>query len=117
MLLSHTPLLSESAIRQTYLDRQGRNEYVNLASHIVYNGTNLAFVFYKNQIWHLIDESPYPEGCFEVLGAFCVGQPRAMIKLIFAPMRTLATYQRIEKALARFRERSVFLENLLQSLR
>ena len=55
-----TPLLSESTMLQTYLDRQGRNEYVNLASQIAYDGVNLAFVFYENQIRRLMDESPYP---------------------------------------------------------
>ena len=32
----------------TYLDRQGRNEYITLASQIAYDGSNIAFVFYEN---------------------------------------------------------------------
>ena len=28
-----------------HLERQGRNEFANLASQIAYNGTNIAFVF------------------------------------------------------------------------
>ena len=51
------PLVCESAM-QTYLDRQGRNEYVNLASQVAYDKTNMAFVFYENQILRLMDESP-----------------------------------------------------------
>ena len=35
---------------EAYLERQGRNEFINLASQIAYDGTNLAFVFYENQI-------------------------------------------------------------------
>ena len=31
-----------------YLERQGRNEYINLASQIGYNGVNIAFVFFEN---------------------------------------------------------------------
>ena len=100
-----TPLLSESTILQTYLDRQGRNEYVNLASQIAYDGANLAFKFYENQIRRLMDESPYPERRFEFLRASCVGQPREMVNLFFAPMKAMTTSQRIEKALARLRER------------
>ena len=61
------PLLSESALLQTYLDRQGKNEYVNLVSPIVYDGANLAFVFYENQIRRFVNESPYHEQRFEVL--------------------------------------------------
>ena len=98
------PLVCESAM-QTYLDRQGRNEYVNLASQIAYDGTNMAFVFYENQILRLMDESPYPERRFEVLRASCVGQPREMVNLFFAPMKAMTTSQRIEKALARLKER------------
>ena len=90
---------------QTYLERQGRNEYVNPASQIAYNGTNLAFVFYENQIRRLVDESPYPERRFEVLSASCVGQPREMVNLFFAPMKSLSTSQRIEKALDRLCQR------------
>ena len=102
--VSAKPLVCESAM-QTYLDRQGRNEYVNLASQIAYDGTNMAFVFYENQILRLMDESPYPERRFEVLRASCVGQPREMVNLFFAPMKAMTTSQRIEKALARLKER------------
>ena len=45
----------------TYLDRQGRNEYITLASQITYDGNNIAFVFYENQIRRLMDESPLEE--------------------------------------------------------
>ena len=99
MVMNHEP-----TIMQTYLERQGRNEYVNLASQIAYNGTNLAFVFYKNQIRRRMDESSYPERRFEVLRASCVGQPREIINLFFAPMKSLSTLQRIEKALDRLRQ-------------
>ena len=95
---------SAYATVQTYFERQGRNEYVNLASQIAYNGTNLAFVFYENQIRRLMDESPYPERRFEVLKASCVGQPREMVNLFFAPMKSLSTSQHIEKALDRSRQ-------------
>ena len=40
-------------IFKTYLDRQGRNEYVNLASEIGYDGNNIAFVFYESQVRRL----------------------------------------------------------------
>ena len=80
-----TPLLSESPILQTYLDGQGRNEYVSLASQIAYDGVNLAFVFYENQIRRLMDESPYPERRFEVLRASCVGQSREMVNFFLLP--------------------------------
>ena len=102
---------------QTYLDRQGRNEYVNLASQIACDGTNMAFVFYENQIRRLMDESPYPERRFEVLRASCVGQPREMVNLFFATVKAMTRSQRIEKALARFKKRNGFLPDLLQSRR
>ena len=37
-------------ILRTYLDRQGCNEYITLASQIGYDGSNIAFVFNENQI-------------------------------------------------------------------
>ena len=99
-----TPSICESAMK-TYLDRQGRNEYINLASQIAYDGKSMAFVFFENQIRRLMDESPYPDRRFEVLRASCVGQPREMVNLFFAPMRAMSTSQRVEKALARLKER------------
>ena len=44
-----------------YLERQGRNEYISLASQVGYDGTNIAFVFFENQVRRLMDESPYDE--------------------------------------------------------
>ena len=89
------------SVLHAYLERQGRNEYINLASQMGYDGSNLAFVFYENQVRRLMDESPYDERRLEVLRASCVGQPREMINLFCAPMKSMTTAQRIEKALSR----------------
>ena len=56
-----------------YLQRQGRNKCINLAAQIAFDGINLAFVFYENQISRLMNESPYDERRLEVLRASCVG--------------------------------------------
>ena len=89
----------------TYLDRQGRNEYITLAAQIAYDGNNIAFIFYENQIRRLMDESPFEERKLEVLRASCVGQPREMVNLFCAPMKSMSTSVRIEKALDRLRQR------------
>ena len=65
----------------TYLERQGRNEFIGLANEIGYNGKNIAFVFFENQIRKLMEENPYDERRLEVLRAACVGQPREMVNL------------------------------------
>ena len=95
---------AHSAVHQ-YLERQGRNEFINLASQIAYNGNNIAFIFYENQIRKLMHESPLEERRLEVLRASCVGQPREMVNLFFAPLKGMTTGQRIEKALERLRQR------------
>ena len=92
-------------ILRTYLDRQGRNEYITLASQIGYDGNNIAFVFYENQIRRLMSESPFEERRLEVLRASCVGQPREMVNLFCVPMKNMSTSRRIEKALDRLRQR------------
>ena len=89
----------------SYLERQGRNEYINLASQVGYDGTNIAFVFFENQVRRLMDESPYDERRLEVLRASCTGQPREMVNLFCAPMKSMTTSQRIEKALDRLCQR------------
>ena len=89
----------------TYLDRQGRNECITLASQVSYDGSNTAFVFYENQIRRLMNENPYEERRLEVLRASCVGQSREMVNLFCAPLKNMTTTQRIEKTLDRLRQR------------
>jgi len=103
--LHYQPTDNGELILRTYLDRQGRNEYINLASQIAYDGSNIAFVFYENQIRRLMNESPFEERRLEVLRASCVGQPREMVNLFCVPMKNLSTSVRIEKALDRLRQR------------
>ena len=90
---------------EAYLERQGRNEFINLASQIAYDGTNIAFVFDGNQIRKLMSESPCDECRLEVLRASCIGQPREMVNLFMAPMRSMPAVQQIEKALDRLKQR------------
>ena len=86
----NTPVASESnpnAALNAYLERQGRNEYINLATQVGYDGANIAFVFFENQVRRLMNDSPYDERKLEVLRAACVGQPREMVNLFCAPMK------------------------------
>ena len=92
-------------VLHTYLERQRRNEYINLASQMGYDGSNLAFVFHENQVRRLMDESPYDERRLEVLRASCISQPREKINLFCALMRGMTTAQRVEKAWSRLRQR------------
>ena len=92
-------------IFQTYLDRQNRKEYINRASQMSFNGDNIAFVFFKNQIQKLMNQCPIIERRLEVLRATCVGQPREMVNLFFGPMRGLSTSERVDKALERLSEK------------
>ena len=96
---------NSDSVLNAYLERQGRNEFIKLASQIGFDGTNIAFVFYENQVCRLMDESPYDERRLEVLRASCVGQSRKMVNLFCAPMKNMSTAQRIEKALDRLRLR------------
>ena len=99
------PPVDPTSVVHNYLEQQGRNEYINLASQINYNGSNIAFVFYENQIRKLMEESPFGERRLEVLRASCVGEPREMVNLFFAPFKNMTTQQRIDRALERLRQR------------
>ena len=77
-------------ILRTYLDRQGRNEYITFASQIGYDRSNIVFVFNENQIQRLMSESPFEERSLEVLRASCVGQPREMVNLFCVPMKNMS---------------------------
>ena len=68
----NTPIASESnfdAVLSAYLERQGRNEYINLATQVGYDGANIALVFFENQVRRLMNESPYDERKLKVLRA------------------------------------------------
>ena len=39
-----------SAALNAYLERQGRNEYINLAIQVGYDGANIAFVFFETEM-------------------------------------------------------------------
>ena len=87
------------------IESQDRNEFVNLASQIGYDSSNIDFVFYDNEIRRLKHESPYDECRLEVLRASCIGQPWKMVNLFFAPLRNMSTSKRIERALDHLRQR------------
>ena len=46
-----------NSVFEKYLERQGRNEFINLATQIGYDGRNIAFVFYENKFRKLMSES------------------------------------------------------------
>ena len=99
------PPVDPTSVVHNYLERQDRNEYINLASQINYNGSNIAFVFYENQIQKSMEESPFEERRLEVLRASCVGEPRGIVNLFFALFKNMTTQQRFDRALERLRQR------------
>ena len=72
--------------------------FINLASQIAYDGTNIAFVFNENQMKKVMSERPCDKRRLEVLRASCIGQPRELVNLFIALVRSMSTAQRIEKA-------------------
>ena len=62
----------ERALR-AYIERQHRNEFINRSSQMGYDGSNIDFVFYENQIRRLMHKSPHDERRLEVLRASCIG--------------------------------------------
>ena len=103
--LTSCSLESNKLALHTYLERQGRNEYINLASQIGYNDNNIAFLFYENQICRQIIETPYDGRRLDVFKASCTGQSREMINRFCVPMKNMGISTRIEKALERLRQR------------
>ena len=63
------PVTNSESVLTAYPERQGRNEFINLASQVGFDGGNIAFLFYENQIRRLMDESPYDERRLEILRA------------------------------------------------
>ena len=99
------PPVDPPSVVHNYLARQGLNEYINLASQINYNGSNIVFVFYENQIRKLMEKSLFGEIRLEVLRASCVEEPLEMVNLFFGPFKNMTTQQRIDRALERLRQR------------
>ena len=53
----HSAQKNDESIFKTFLDQQGQNALANLASQISYDGKNITFASYKNQICKLMNES------------------------------------------------------------
>ena len=52
-----------------------------------------------------MNEAPSDDQRLEALRASCVGQPREMINIFIAPMKSLSTSQHIEMAFSRLKQR------------
>ena len=106
----------EPALRAS-IERQDRNEFINLASQMGYDGSNIDFVFNENQIRRLMHESPYDERRLEVLKASCIGQPREMVNLFFAPMRNRVLLRELKEPWTVYVRDMAFLVGLLRNLK
>ena len=96
---------SSNSVFKQYLERQGRNDFINLAAQSgYYDGRNIAFVFYENKIRKLMSKSQNDERKLEVQRTSCSGQPHEMVNLFLAPIKNMSTSQRIEKAIDRLRQ-------------
>ena len=96
---------SSNSVFEQYLERQGRNDFIDLTAQIGYDGCNIASLFDENQFRKLMSKSPCDERKLDALRASCSGQPREMVNLFLAPMKNMSTLQRIEKAIDRLQQR------------
>ena len=96
---------SSNSVFEKYLERQRQNEFIDLAAQIGYDGRNITFVLYENQIRKLMSESTCDERKLEELRASCSGQPCEMVNLFLAPMKNMSTSPGIKKAIDRLGQR------------
>ena len=75
--------------------------------------SNIAFVFYESQVYRLMSESPCSKRHLEILRPSCVGQPRELVNLFFAPMKNLSMSEWVKKAIARLCKRYGVLGGLI----
>lgn len=88
----------------SYGSRQTHRDLLKVAGEIRWNGENLPFVFFENQIRDMIRDC-HNGNPLEILRAACQGVPREIVSQLNYPMPGLSEDQRIEKAIARLRLR------------
>lgn len=100
-----SPAQSSSSQQDSFFQYQNCRAFLDKASLINYNGSNMPFIFFRNRIKALIDSCPFTSSHLTLLQAACVGLAGQHISNLVADTPGLSEDRRIEMSLERLSQR------------
>ena len=100
-----SPVQSGSTQQDSFFQYQNCRTFIDKASLINYNGSNMPYIFFHNRIKALMDSCPFENSRLTLLQAACVGLAGQNISNLVADTPGLSEARRIEVSLERLSQR------------
>ena len=100
-----SPVQSGSTQQDSFFQYQNCRTFIDKASLINYNGSNMPYIFFHNCIKALINSCPFENSRLTLLQAACVGLAGQNISNLVADTPGLSEARRIEMSLERLSQR------------
>ena len=100
-----SPVQSGSTQQDSFFQYQNCRTFIDKASLINYNGSNMPYIFFHNRIKALMDSCPFENSRLTLLQAACVGLAGQNISNLVADTPGLSEARRIEMSLERLSQR------------
>ena len=100
-----SPVQSGSTQQDSFFQYQNCRTFIDKASLINYNGSNMPYIFFHNRIKALINSCPFENSRLTLLQAACVGLAGQNISNLVADTPGLSEARRIEMSLERLSQR------------
>ena len=100
-----SPVQSGSIQQDSFFQYQNCRTFIDKASLINYNGSNMPYIFFHNRIKALMDSCPFENSRLTLLQAACVGLAGQNISNLVADTPGLSEARRIEMSLERLSQR------------
>ena len=101
--VSSFPMQSGPGHQESFFEYQNCKTFLDKAALMVYDGSNMPFIFFRNRIVHLMNSCPFEGSRLTLLQAACVKTASQTIANLVAGYSGLPESERTDMALSVFR--------------